>query len=130
MLRKSILLKLIITIVGSAILSILISFISERVNILEKFTVAVSDVDFTDQYYQYKPKPKPDDNIVIVNIGYRSRTELAEVLRVISLNQPKVIGGDIFFDQELDTVDAIGTRLLANQLKEINNLVLVRSSHF
>ena len=124
MLRQSKVFKVITTIVGSTILSIIISFISERVNILEKFTVAINDVDFTDLYYQYKPKPKADNNIVIVNIGYRSRAELAEMLKIISSNQPKVIGGDIFFDQEVDTVDVVGTTLLSNQVKTVNNIVL------
>lgn len=124
MLRQSKVFKVILTIVGSTILSIIISFISEKVNVLEKFTVAINDVDFTDLYYQYKPRPKADDNIVIVNIGYRSRAELAEMLKVISSNQPKVIGGDIFFDHEVDTVDIIGTNLLSNQVKALKNLVL------
>jgi len=124
MLGQSKILKVVLTIVGSTILSIILSFISEKVNVLEKFTVAVNDVDFTDLYYQYKPKPKPDDNIVIVNIGYRNRAELAEMLKVISSNQPKVIGGDIFFDHDFDTVDIVGTSLLSNQVKAIKNLVL------
>ena len=124
MLRQSKVFKVFLTILGSTILSIVISFISEKVNVLEKFTVAINDVDFTDLYYQYKPRPKADDNIVIVNIGYRSRAELAEMLKVISSNQPKVIGGDIFFDHEVDTVDSIGTNLLSNQVKVLNNLVI------
>ncbi|HEY8937142.1 MAG TPA: CHASE2 domain-containing protein [Cyclobacteriaceae bacterium] len=124
MTRQSKIFKVILTIVSSTILSIIISYISEKVNVLEKFTVAINDVDFTDLYYQYKPRPKADENIVIVNIGYRNRTELAEMLKVISINQPKVIGGDIFFDHEVDTVDVIGTNFLSNQVKALDNLVL------
>jgi CHASE2 domain-containing sensor protein len=127
MLRKSRVFKVVLTIVGSAILSFIISFVSEKVNILEKFTTAINDVDFTDLYYQYKPHPKADDNIIIVNIGYKNRTELAELIKIISKNDPGVIGGDIFFDQEVDTLDAIGTNLLSNEIRSINNLVLASS---
>lgn len=116
--------KVILTIVGSSVLSILISFVSEKVNVLEKFTVAVNDIDFTDLYYQYKPRSKADENIVIVNIGYNSRTELASMLKIISDSHPKVIGGDIFFDYEVDTLDLMGTSLLSDQVKTMNNLVL------
>lgn len=124
MFRQSKVFKVILTIVGSVILSFVISFVSEKVNVLEKFTIAVTDVDFTDLYYQYKSKPKKDDNIVIVNIGYRNRAELAQIIKIISNNEPKVIGGNIFFDQEADTIDAIGSYLLSNEIKSINNLVL------
>ncbi len=124
MFRQSKVFKVILTIVGSVILSFVISFVSEKVNILEKFTIAVTDVDFTDLYYQYKSKPKADDNIIIVNIGYKNRAELARIIKIISNNEPKVIGGDIFFDQEVDTIDVIGTDLLSNEVKSINNLVL------
>lgn len=124
MLRRTNVFKVILTIVGSTILSFLISFISEKVNVLEKFTTAVNDIDFTDLFYQYKSYPKADDTIVIVNIGYKNRAELAEMIKIISSNEPKVIGGDIFFDQEADTLDVIGTSLLSNQIRSINNLVL------
>jgi CHASE2 domain-containing sensor protein len=124
MFRQSKIVKVVLTVIGSVILSFVISFVSEKVNVLEKFTVAVTDVDFTDLYYQYKPEPKTDDNIVIVNIGYRNRAEMAQIIEIISANEPKVIGGDIFFDQEVDTIDVIGTNLLSDEIKSINNLVL------
>jgi CHASE2 domain-containing sensor protein len=127
MLRRSNAFKVILTIVGSAVLSFIISFISDKVNILEKFTTAINDVDFTDLYYQYKPHPKVDENIIIVNIGYKNRAELAEIIKIISNNDPRVIGGDIFFDQEVDTLDVIGTYLLSNEFRSINNLVLAGS---
>jgi CHASE2 domain-containing sensor protein len=124
MFRQTRILEVVLTIIGSIILSFAISFISEKVNILEKFTTAINDVDFTDLDYQYKQDPKPDNNIVIVNIGYKTRGELAELIKIISNNNPRVIGGNIFFDQEVDTIDAVGTYLLSNALKSIDNLVL------
>jgi CHASE2 domain-containing sensor protein len=122
--RQSKIFKVILTIIGSVILSFVISFVSEKVNVLEKFTIAVTDVDFTDLYYQYKPRPKRDDNIVIVNIGYRNRAELAQIIKIISNNNPRVIGGNILFDQVVDTIDVIGTQLLSDEIKYVKNLVL------
>ena len=127
MLTRSTIFKFIATIVGSVILSYLISFISERVNILEKFTIAITDVDFSDLYYQYRPKPEADKNIVIVNIGNLNRSELAVLLQVVSSNNPKVIGGAIFFDQEKDSLNIVGTSLLSEEVKSIDNLILASS---
>jgi CHASE2 domain-containing sensor protein len=124
MFLRSKIFKVLATIAGSVILSLVIGFISEKVNVLEKFTVAVTDVDFTDLYYQYKSEPQTDHNIIIVNIGYKNRAELGQLIKIISDNQPKVIGGDIFFDQEVDTIDIIGTHLLSNEMQSIDNLVL------
>jgi CHASE2 domain-containing sensor protein len=126
--RRSIIFKISLTIVSTVILSYAISFILEKVNILEKFTIAITDIDFSDIYYQYRQTPRRDNNIVIVNIGYLDRSALARLVKTISDNNPKVIAADVFFSAENDSITIEGTHELSNQLKEIKNLV-VASSH-
>lgn len=86
--------------------------------------MAITDIDFTDLYYQYSKRPKSDTNIVIVNIGYQDRASLAGILKIISENNPKVIAADIFFAPDLDSIDIIGTSLLAFEIEKMQNLVL------
>jgi CHASE2 domain-containing sensor protein len=124
MIRKSGIFKVILTIVGAIVIANTISFVSGKVNVLEKFTIAINDLDFTDLYYQTRPRSTIDKNIVLVNIGYKDRSELAAIIKIISDHHPKVIGGDVFFDQEIDTLDVLGTEILSSELKSIDNLVL------
>lgn len=119
--------KALISILGAIILSTAVSFVSEKVNVLERFTVAVNDIDFTDVFYQNRGVGDEDKNIVIVNIGYKDRSELAAMLKIIYENSPKVIGGSVFFSELADTVDRIGTEILSAQLKSMDNLVLASS---
>lgn len=118
--------------IGKALFAILvayvfgsvISFISEKLNVLEKFTVAVNDLDFTDIYYQGTVKSNRDPRIVIVNIGHRDRIELSEMISIISAQNPRVIAADIFFDKRADSVDVIATNILVHQCQITKNLVL------
>src|SRR5450631_3282504 len=116
-----------LTIFSAIVLAYAIGFISERVNILEKFTIAINDVDFSDVYYRYRPTPKPDNNIVIVNIGYLDRAALAGLIKSIADNNPKVIGGDIIFSEKGDSIDLPGTVLLINEIRTIKKFILVNS---
>lgn len=119
--------KLIITLIAAFVIANAVTAISSRINFLERFSIAVTDIDFTDLYYQYKPAAKPDSNIVIVNIGYANRSELANALKIISESKPKVIGVDIFFDQLADSLNPEGTQQLVSAFKEIKNAVLASS---
>ncbi len=78
--------------------------------------------------------PNVDENIVIVNIGYLSRREIAEQVQIISKYKPKVIGIDGFFDcrgLRRDTFecpalrDTMGNLMLSNAIREAGNVVLV-----
>jgi CHASE2 domain-containing sensor protein len=74
-----------------------------------------------------------DERFVIVNIGYESRRELAQQLRLISQYKPRVIAIDAFFNCEgglRDTVDCpalldtLGNLMLASAIEEAGNVVL------
>lgn len=94
---------------------------------------AFSDVEFTDINFSYLGKNddlrgvdengniKIDTNIVIVNIGDLRRPALADLISTVSKYSPKVIGVDIKFHQEKDSVS---DRLLANAIKNAGNIVL------
>ncbi len=118
---KKSLAKISITLIITVILAYSISFISGKINFLERFTIAVTDIDFTDLYYYYRPKPKPDTNIVVVNIGVLNRAELAGLFKIISENKPKAIGIDILFDEEAEVT--AGTEMLSEVFKHITNAV-------
>jgi len=124
---KTKILKVGLTILCSIILAYSISFISDRVNVLEKFTVALNDLDFTDLFYKNRTDSKQDNNIVVVNIGYLGRAELAGLLNTISRNKPKVIAGDVIFGEAGDSSNIEGTELLVDALKTIKKCVLVNS---
>jgi CHASE2 domain-containing sensor protein len=120
------LIQVLITILSAIVLSYCISFISNKVNFLERFTIAINDIDFSDLYYQSRKAPAKDTNIVIVNIGNRGRAELAGMLKTISDNNPRVIGIDVFFNDDPDKHrDSLPeTKLLSATFQSIHNAVL------
>lgn len=59
---------------------------------------ALSDMELTDiTFSQLRKDPPMDTNVVIVNIGYLSRAEIAQQILNIIKYKPKVIGLDIIF---------------------------------
>src|SRR5690606_8615400 len=62
-----------------------------------------------------------DDRIVIVNIGYLDRLSLTRILDVVNNESPKVIGVDVMFNNDQDS---LSDAFLFEQLKKIPNLVL------
>lgn len=124
---NSTIVKIFLSIIFAGVLSHSLSFILKKVNILEKFSIAINDIDFTDLYYQKYRNNQADTNIVVINIGYNSRSEIADLIRIISESNPKVIGADVIFHQDMDAVDTLGTSHLISQTKAINNLVLASS---
>jgi|GEM_PF-3500802 len=117
--------KLIVTIVAAAVIAYAVNFISGKINFLERFSVAVTDIDFTDLFYEYQTHPPLDSNIVIVNIGYLGRSELAEMVKIISENKPRVIGLDVFFSAKYDSSDIPGTLSLGRVFDSLDNVVLI-----
>ena len=124
---KRVILRTIVVIVSSIIVANILYLISDKINVLEKFSVALSDIDFTDMYYQYERNADRDTNIVIVNISLIPRQDIGKLINKISKLNPKVIGADIFFDVRNDTLNPSGTDTLVQQIKDVNNLVLVSS---
>lgn len=96
---------------------------------------ALGDVELTDYVFQsLRDDPLPDTNIVVVNIGYLSRRDLAQQIAIISQFEPKVIGIDAFFHcgiRPRDTLncpalkDTLGNAMLGQVIKEAGNVVLV-----
>lgn len=59
---------------------------------------ALGDMELTDiTFSQIREDPPMDSNIVIINIGYLSRAEIAQQILNIIKHKPKVIGLDIIF---------------------------------
>jgi CHASE2 domain-containing sensor protein len=104
-------------------------------NAFDSIGAALSDVELTDYVFSgLRKEPEVDESIVIVNIGYLNRAEIAQQIQIISKYQPKVIGIDGFFDCSKglrDTVscpqlkDTMGNLMLSNAIREAGNVVLV-----
>jgi CHASE2 domain-containing sensor protein len=59
---------------------------------------ALSDMELTDiTFSQIREDPPMDTNVVIVNIGYLSRREIAQQILNVVKHRPRVIGLDIIF---------------------------------
>lgn len=63
---------------------------------------AIGDVEISDIAFSQirEGEPKPDENITIVNIGFKCRAEIGNQIRNIIKHKPKVIGLDIIFSGE------------------------------
>jgi len=101
-----------------------ISKIGVQFEFLNVFEQVFENFALTDIYYKVRGKEiKFDDRVVIVNVGEKSRAEIA--MQIDQLNQAgaKVIGIDVFFpDLKADTV---GDQLLAQAIEETENFVLI-----
>ncbi|MBL3655076.1 CHASE2 domain-containing protein [Fulvivirga sediminis] len=85
---------------------------------------ALDDMDITDiAFSNLREDPLPDTNIVVVNIGYLSRAQLAHEISIINKYDPKIVGVDVFFDGL--KADTLGDVLLSRVLGEVDSLVLV-----
>ena len=106
-----------------------------NMSILDPVSDAFNDVDFTDINFSYLGKNddlrgvdketgnvRIDTNIIIVNIGDLRRPGLANLITTISNYSPKVIGIDVLFDRQKDS---ISDKLLAKAIKNAGNVILV-----
>ncbi len=108
----------------------LLSVIPQNFDFLNPIGQALGDMDMTDMVFSKfrdKENIEADTNIVIVNIGVLSRAEIAEQLRRINEQQPRVVGIDVFFRKPKD---AEGDALLAAAMAETRDLVLVSKVAF
>lgn len=86
---------------------------------------AFEDMEMTDVVFsQLRDQPVVDDRVVLVNVGNRSRFEIAMMIDSINQFNPRAIGVDIFFDDPKPE-DPIGDSLLAANLAKVKNLVMV-----
>lgn len=83
-----------------------------------------SDFTMSDMFVQFadsRPVRHLDDRIVIVDIGYAGRAEIADALEVVSVSEPRAVGLDVNFPQEKSAdVDAWLTESILAQ----NEIVL------
>ena len=94
-------------------------------NVFDPISEALGDLDMSDYAFsELRKEPTADEHILIVNIGNLPRRAVAEQIQIINKYHPKAIGIDAFFPEPKEE-DPIGDVLLANALKEVENLVLV-----
>jgi CHASE2 domain-containing sensor protein len=103
-------------------------------NAFDPLAQALGDMELTDiTFSRLREDPPLDTNVVIVNIGYLSRAEIAQQIRVISKYKPKVIGIDSFFNcpHGTDSIncpnayDTLSNLLFASAVEEAGNVVMV-----
>ena len=71
---------------------------------------AIGDVEISDIAFSQirEGEPKPDENVTIVNVGFKCRSEIGDQIRNIIKYKPKVIGLDIIFSGDpTDTVNCL-----------------------
>jgi CHASE2 domain-containing sensor protein len=98
--------------------------VSDKVNLLDKFSIALLDVDFTDLYYQYNRHEALDTNIFLVNVGNLDRLALSNLTNRIGNDTPKVIGFDVIFGSDVDTLQVAGTDSLIASFRNLRCAVL------
>lgn len=96
---------------------------------------ALGQFELTDQAFSnLRDQPKPDERLVLVNIGSLSRMQIAQELQIISKYKPRVIGIDSYFNCEgglRDTIncpqllDTMANLMLSDAIKQAGNVVLV-----
>ncbi|NQW29713.1 MAG: CHASE2 domain-containing protein [Ignavibacteria bacterium] len=105
-------------------------FVPGNFDFLNPITQAIGDVDLTDMVFSKfrdESKVKADTNIVLVNIGYANRSEIAEIIRKVQGASPAVIGVDAFFRAPKDS---LMDSELASAMSDCEKLVLVSKAAF
>lgn len=101
----------------------LLTFIPINLGFFNPMKNALYDFDVNDIVFsKLSPDKSADTNIVIVNIGYLNRPQIAELITKIKSYKPKVVGLDILFREHKEP---IGDSLLSNAIKLDGNTVIV-----
>ncbi len=99
---------------------------------------ALGDMELTDiTFSQIREDPPMDTNIIIVNIGYLSRAEIAQQILNIVQHKPRVIGLDIIFscDWKGDSLecpqayDTLGNQFFAYAIQQASQTGSVVMAH-
>jgi CHASE2 domain-containing sensor protein len=84
---------------------------------------ALYDFDVNDLIFsKFNYDKSADTNIVIVNIGYLNRPQLANLITKLKSYKPKVVGLDILFK---DNKDPFGDAILEEAIRKDGNTVIV-----
>ncbi len=95
-----------------------------NIEFLNPIANALKDFQFSDIYYsrlKEKNLANIDTNIVLVNIGYNSREDIARQIHVINQFEPAVIGLDVTFEKPKDPVT---DSILAHEIANVGNIVM------
>ncbi|MFC2107096.1 CHASE2 domain-containing protein [Bacteroidota bacterium] len=95
-----------------------------NIDFLNPIANALKDFEFNDIYYSRLQERNPaviDTNIIIVNIGYDSRKEIAEKIDILSKFKPAVIGLDVTFES---LKEAATDSILSLTISRTKNLIL------
>ncbi|RLD38191.1 MAG: hypothetical protein DRI83_02855 [Bacteroidetes bacterium] len=95
-----------------------------NIEFLSPIANTFKDFQFSDIYYsklKEKHPSKLDTNIVLVNIAYNSREEIARQIHVINQHKPAVIGLDVTFEK---LKDSLTDSILAAEIADAGNVVL------
>ena len=116
-LQKACVKALIVTALSCFLSYLIVVPLSE--SLLAKLFSAPETSDFTisDMFIQFadsRPVRHLDDRIVIVDIGYAGREEIAEALEMVAAAEPKVVALDVNFpDRKGESVSLLMESLLA-----------------
>lgn len=92
---------------------------------------AFADMESTDIVFsQMRERPDADEDILLVNLGPPTlpRAAIAEMINLISVHNPLVIGVDSFFANPKE--DSLGDAFLAESFNGVENLVLASKIFF
>ena len=81
---------------------------------------AIGDMEISDIAFAIRKEPPPDEKVVLVNIGYLSRAEIAEEIRQVIKYKPKVIGFDILFSDQ--GTDSLANISLGDAIKQAQSM--------
>lgn len=93
-------------------------------DILDPFGDALADMETTDIIYSQNIRQEQlaEEDVVLVNIGYMSRGEIADMLNIVNSFEPAVIGMDMVFPEP--KADTLGDLKLSNAFANVENLVM------
>jgi len=101
----------------------LLTFIPVNLGFFNPLKNALYDFDANDMVFsKFSSDKDADTNIVIVNIGYLTRPQIAELITKIKSYKPKVVGLDILFRENKESV---GDAMLQNAIAMDSNTVIV-----
>lgn len=89
---------------------------------------AFADMESSDIVFsKLKEDPVGEEDLVIVNVGNLPRQGIADLVNIINMSQPKVIGMDMFFYNLKE--DTLGDMALSAAFAQVENLVMVSKLH-
>lgn len=81
---------------------------------------AISDMEISDIAFSIREHIPADDKVVMVNIGYLTRAQIAEEVKQIIKYKPKVVGFDILFSTPGE--DSLANIALGGAIKEAQDM--------